>query len=247
MGKFGRLVKRVTGIKKLGGGSRPTRDADSDDRERGGGVAASMPPRWDPPVSPPAPRGDAPAGASFSSEEASPPDARGDKLAALLRQGVRIDASPAKPLAAVSGTSPFPAAPGPFPSPGAAAAATAPGDAPGPRETLAGSPFGSPAARALPFTPTRAATAREPSPFVADASLANAGAETHSPHGQSPPSSPFASPFASPRSPFASRCRRRRNAVGSRRPSRTSRAKTSRDIRSDHPRTLPSTLQVKPV
>ena len=120
MGKFGRLVKRVTGIKKLGGGSRPTRDADSDDRERGGGVAASMPPRWDPPVSPPAPRGDAPAGASFSSEEASPPDARGDKLAALLRQGVRIDASPAKPLAAVSGTSPFPAAPGPFPSPGAA-------------------------------------------------------------------------------------------------------------------------------
>ena len=137
MGKFGRLVKRVTGIKKLGGGSRPTRDADSDDRERGGGVAASMPPRWDPPVSPPAPRGDAPAGASFSSEEASPPDARGDKLAALLRQGVRIDASPAKPLAAVSGTSPFPAAPG---------------DAPGPRETLAGSPFGSPAARALPLS-----------------------------------------------------------------------------------------------
>ena len=200
MGKFGRLVKRVTGIKKLGGGSRPTRDADSDDRERGGGVAASMPPRWDPPVSPPAPRGDAPAGASFSSEEASPPDARGDKLAALLRQGVRIDASPAKPLAAVSGTSPFPAAPGPFPSPGAAAAVTAPGDASGPRETLAGSPFGSPAARAVPFTPTRAATAREPepSPFVADASLANAGADTHSPHGSSPPSSPFASPFASP-------------------------------------------------
>lgn len=183
MGKLGRLVKRVTGIKKLGGGSRPPRDAEPDDRERGGGVAASMPPRRDPPVSPPAPRGDAPAGASFSSEEESPPEPRGDKLAALLRQGVRIDESPATPHAdIVPLTSPFPAPPSPFASPPRAIAAPpsrAPATARGDENVVvasnsfAGSPFGSPAARASPFTPTATfATLPEEQPnvnvFVAD-------------------------------------------------------------------------------
>jgi hypothetical protein len=228
MGKLGRLVKRVTGIKKLGGGSRPPRDAEPDDRERGGGVAASMPPRRDPPVSPPAPRGDAPAGASFSSEEESPPEPRGDKLAALLRQGVRIDESPATPHAAiVSLTSPFPAPPSPFASPPRAIAAPpsrAPATARGDENVVvasnsfAGSPFGSPAARASPFTPTATfATLPEEQPnvnvFVADfpdvpdvAGVPRArGAET-TVDGRSPSPSPeLSSPFASPSpSPFAS-------------------------------------------
>ena len=158
MGKFGRLVKRVTGVKKLGGGSRSSQDADSDDPERVGAVDR-MPPRWEPPVSPPAPRGDAPAGASSSSEEASPPDPRSDKLAALLRQGVRIDASSANPLAAVSRSTPFPAAPSriasPIASPSAVAAsvprvpATAQSDAASPFASPLASPTASPTASPL--------------------------------------------------------------------------------------------------
>ena len=205
MGKFGRLVKSMTGIKKLSGGSRRPSNIDTNDHSGGGGTSAPMPTRADPkhapapaplPVSPlVAPRDDAPASASFSSEDESPPELQGGKLAALLRQGVRIDASPTAAA---------------FPAPTHAS----PTIAPPPNSSVGnlGSPFGSPepVARAMPLT-------QQPFPFETTGTM-SMGATTmsHQPahpfdlfQPVSPPTSPFQSPFSSPDA-FARRAEERR-------------------------------------
>jgi hypothetical protein len=208
MGKFGRLVKSTFGIKKLGGGSRLASDFDADDRGGGGGEAsAPMPHRADPKQPPAAPvvfktpplarRDDAPASTSFSSsEEDSPPAQHGGKLAALLKQGVRIDASPgvALPETQHGGASPTIAPP------------------PNERDVNLGSPFGSPAvvptARAIALPPARTAsptetiaepqTATTSTDFGLFSTTTNPADLFHLFPPASPTRSQFASPFSSP-------------------------------------------------